>query len=145
MVGVTEDPFDVPVVIGDRRLPLGEVLQGWTDQVGRLRAEAESPETSQTWGLDDFIGVVHLRSIVARAMSELDAHGQEVVAAAVEPTDLEFTEITHPDPSGEIQHVHRDAPVDSSYWWWFRAPAVGLPSRDFAQRTSVGERKDGPA
>lgn len=66
---MAEDLFRKSIDVGyGRRFTVGQLVNGWAKQVHRLSAEAMQPETEQTWGIDDFVGALHWRSIVAGAV-----------------------------------------------------------------------------
>lgn len=136
MMRVTEDLFRKSIDGGyGRCFTVGQLVDGWAKQVHRLAAEARQPETEQTWGIDDFVGALHWRSIVAGAVTQLDPTEQEEVESALDPSDIMFKTLTRSDPNGAIQHVHQDIPAETGQWWWFRAPSAGLPAQEFTDRT----------
>ena len=66
---MAEDLFRKSLAVNyGRRLTVGQLVDGWAKQVHRLFAEALPPETEQTWGIDDFVGALHWRSIVTGAV-----------------------------------------------------------------------------
>jgi hypothetical protein len=115
-----------------RTKELGELIDGWTQQVERLASEALDRDTkADAWGVHDYIGALHLRDLVANVVAKFESDEAVAVETALRAADSNLRSFTEPDAGGLIVTVA--AGDHGSGWWWKRIPVRGPVRREAAQ------------
>jgi len=116
----------VTVQLGHGRVKtLAELVDGWAQHVDRLYGERHSAtEDRPVWGAHDYLGALHLRTIVASALAQQGTAVRKIADTLVATADEQFLSFTEPD----LEHVverFADQRHDDPEWWWHRIPASG--------------------
>lgn len=107
---------------------MGELVDGWRGEVGRLVSELDSSgEDRTTWGAYDYVGALFGRGRLESGLTLLTAEEIAQAMPEVREIDDELINMTEPDVHGMLRRFILD-PYDDA-WWWHRIPFRG-PVRD---------------
>ena len=117
-------------IAANRSLPLQEIIHGWSEHVRRLAADSASTpiRDGATWGADDYVAALTLRSFVQQAMESLPPDLRLRLQAWLAPIDASFRQFTVPDDDQLLTRWIHEAVPDQ--WWWNYIPADGCIVRE---------------
>lgn len=125
------DPLELPVEYGSGIHPLHRMIDWWAYEVLRYREIALGVDTKfppPRWAPHDFVGALHLREAIDRALRPGDGHNKLVEPPSLKSVDALHIESTGSDDRRLLSYLeigYDDLISDPLRWWWRRFPASG--------------------
>lgn len=112
----------VAEVRGERHIYVLDLVDAWAADVSLLATEAARPldPSADSRTVFDFIGTLHLRNRLDRALRAIDG---DVALPSVAVTDELFRRFTMIDESQALHRGWNEVPLEP--WWWQRIPIAG--------------------
>ena len=108
-----------------RRTSLADLASGWAAHVNRFELESGlSWDDAAAWTEHDFVGALHLRDRLARALDQAPTAERQLAEGVLVGVDSRFKGFTGPDSRRLLARVLPGEELGTS-WWWQRIPLKG--------------------
>lgn len=114
-------------ISNETSLSLRQLLDGWSNHVGRIASEMRRPVSRETWGAHDYFAALHLRDFIALGRSELGSADAAEVDYHLLSADMKLRDITEDDTEALVLRFAALSEAEGrEEWWWHRIPVAGL-------------------
>ncbi|WP_157411970.1 hypothetical protein [Agreia sp. Leaf283] len=118
--------LETPIRYGPGERPLYELINLWAYEVLTYRdiALGEGGHNPRNRWAQDFVGALHIRQAIGRAVSESDL-ARLPVLQAVDTLHLQSTEPDDKRVLRLLEPYYDQFISNPSWWWWTRFPSTG--------------------